>query len=820
MFRRGRLEESWCRVSSGVSVSFRRSIHRHVTSLRRQELLLILLAIVLVAFYARNLLFARPDTIPGGIVNDLYVSGFFFANEWIKLIRTGFLPIGSFWFHIMYMGTPAAIFQGSLGDLPEAGLALLLASGAPLGVSVKLLIFGTLFLSLFTSYKYASFFTENEWGALLSAVGYTFSAYVYNEIFLGHLNLTVSLAIVPVALFAFERSWRNPTTRNSLLAGASLALLFFTEWYQTFFAALFLSLRLLFVLWFSPNLSSKRILKSALLSFGFFILLIFPFFYTFLVFYAVLPLGTQQPSLSANPAMFFVRTMAENQVYAVPYQYVGLSVLLMAFVSILVILFKKVRLRESNSFHVPNSDCVFFAFIAVIFALYSSGPNSLVNISEIVSRTVPFGSTFTVVGRAALYLYLGLAMCAALAVKPVQKTLASIQEGLPVKSALRRIRPSTLLPLLLTLLIFADLTLGFEPNSVQAYQPSPAYQFLANQSGMYRVVELPALWSISNFDATYIGHDIAGSTPPWIRSYPLRSGAWENLYRQFSTIGRESVNTTELSVDATTLGVRYVIVHTDPQFYERWGTLTSVNLQQAKQIQQNLVLSYDFRLVFHDYDIYVYENSHYDGLEFAVPGQLEITSYWDLEANRLPRSSILEAKWSDINTIVTSLETERNVLLVYSLPSMKGWSATIDGLLTPVKDIVGMITVPVSAGRHTVTLHFYYYEESLQLLVSFYVFVVAVLVATFYSTVTIRTLALVLLGYSGIFVPVSIVDMTTLGMQVALKGFTPFRIPILSLGLLAGVLGLTFSYRLKELTYLMKSISCYLGRIACLGSNS
>jgi len=853
--------------------------------------------------YCRYVLLAPRGYLPGQAAYSDFYFNFYVWREQLSMIEAGFVPLGTFWIHTFYGGFSASTLPyNGWSDLPNSiSMFVWALIGDPI-VTLRFLIPAILLVSLLSSYAYGYVITARKDASLLFAMAYAFNVQPFSDIYYGHLNLFAAYSLIPLILLSWEWNIAKWTLRRSLLAASALVVLFFTEWQVLYFVTFGLVLRVLFELYGNRTRKDRfvGILKSSAFSFILFLVVIIPFFVHFL-FARTRELGGEA-LLGVNVYDYFVRplplpNLLQNPVPMRPsgifYQYVGLSVLALMLFPILV---GHARWRSSKLYRYY----VMHMILCLFFLLFSGPDSAPFSPSVFIAYLLPFLSGIRVVGRSSTFVYLSSSLCASIGYVQLTASLSRLSW----RWFLLRPRLARLLgiwrkglPLLLSLLIFLDLTYGLEPKATQSYIPSSAsHDFIRQQSGDFRLVELPQFWGLATLTEGYTKHEVIDYRPQllrneskflriyndlgqlpellyvrsgdlaqhlgaeWLVSHsetclfhtsrsdflsprnksslmidvvahnpddhlqlyqdltahpPLtnstylnvslliqscenatvdivvllkemrsdltsqvvyrlgdpsksstsygkenviyirdRRGNWTGIMRNISEdlldskIGEgrwllqglrliirnsraDSIenhikvfldfvsifNYTPVAVKCAILGVRYVLVHTDPAFFSAWNMTLTLDSQSALSILFYLQTIGDFREVCFDGDILVLENMRYHGFAFAVKDQSPRVS--------LARLSLADAtvscRWEDRNTIELRVEAKESCLVLVSQNFDEGWVARGSKGEIALLSLLGITGFYIKPGNHHIRLYFTYYRESLILLLAFFV---------------------------------------------------------------------------------------------------
>ena len=178
---------------------------------------------------------------------------------------------------------------------------------------------------------------------------------------------------------------------------------------------------------------------------------------------------------------------------------------------------------------------------------------------------------------------------------------------------------------------------------------------------------------------------------------------------------------TDIIAKATLYGVRYVLVHTNETFFEKWnGSPGLIERNNALDVKFYLSLIDDFKEVLHDDDIYLYENRNFRGMVFAIKNNSTVEDRLNSNA-LLPANASVNYKRKDPNTIFISVTAGEPCLLLISQNFDEGWRALDQNQIFTIRKIFGISGIHLAPGNYSISLHFSYYEESLLLFPAFYI---------------------------------------------------------------------------------------------------
>ena len=478
----------------------------------------ILMMVFLAIIYSRNFLFSK-DILPGGERNDFYFTEGV-TKLWSNALKQGVIPVATFWIKDLYGGGYPNAW--TLGGLSSFVLSIPYIFLHDFFLSLKLLLFVSLVLAGITSYYYGLIVTKRWDASLIFSVGYTYSSYLFTEFYFGHANLILGVAIIPLVLALWERNLSFPSTKNAVLSGLSLALLFMTELQLTFFITFFLFFRFLWRLLSRPfNLDLfKDMIFCMTISAVTFILLAFPVFAPLLAFYEIRRSWSEVVFYLFYPYSFFLRPTrtelaAQNIAYGL--SYVGVFILVLMVAPI----FLKLRsyLREvSFSSRPALREFPFYLAMFIFYLFLASGWHAPVDITSFVYRIFPFSSSIRVYPRCSILVYLSSSISASVGYITLMDAFARLRASthIMVSRAIAFGKKIKISLLVLLVVLFLDLSYGFEPGTTPIFQPTDAYHYLQYDHQPFRVVEMPVMWGVSYYSSSYIGHPIIASDSGWL----------------------------------------------------------------------------------------------------------------------------------------------------------------------------------------------------------------------------------------------------------------------------------------------------------------
>lgn len=626
-------------------------------------LLILLLFAALTIIYFRNAIFASSSTfITTHLDTDLYA---YFLRTWSQFgwLRNGFMPIGNYW--VSYGGGfPATPVDQIVlpSNLLMVGLYAITHN-----LLTALRIFDPLiyFCTLVATYWYGTvLFKSRKLLSIVLAVAYTFSMYMVGEI--EHWDLLSAPIFIALTLSFFELMLQNGKNKYIVLTGLFAFLAFLTDPYVVVFLAGFMALRLVWELIY--NKERQRIVidtaKAAIIT----IIASLPFLVVQL---------TQVPSQAVKiydqyvlraytqiPGAYFVRGTTNSFTPEI-LPYLGLTVMVLALIPIM---FNKTR-----------KEYIFY-LVATIFALlYAAGRYSPINFAAIIQSVLFF---MRVPARSSMIGSLTLAICAVIGLgilidKAKQNRLKYVIVGVAVVA------------------IFCDLAIGYEPPTPQmALSDNAAYEWVMQQQGDFRVLEIPTIRLQSSMTSIYTGHDTLWWSELGYGYYePLLSPA--TLYYKFE-------DETATAEQATEYAVKYIILDTVPSYYATLSVEiaranedatanheTLASLEQTESVSTWLSKNADYKLVYNQNGWIIYQNLQYRGLVYG-DGVIGYTS-------------------PNPNEIKIDVNSNSPTIAYISQSFDKNWKASIGVLSENASE--QMLSLP--KGVYTVTVKYTSYEKSL-----------------------------------------------------------------------------------------------------------
>ncbi len=634
-----------------------------------------ILFIVLMVVYFRHVIWSPLDALlTNHLATDLY-GHFVHAWERLGLLKDGFIPIGDYWVQ-RGGGFPAALNDQI--TIPQEFL-LMLVYAATNSFVVALKFVDILFYSatLITAYWLGTVLFKRRDASVILATAYTFSVYGANQ--LEHLELLNIQPLILLTLVFLEKTLQSGKPQYVILTSLGLLSVGLSNLYPLYFLLVFIGFRVIFQL-----LTTQRwleTLRNVSKVGALFLLATTPF---------LLPKLLNMPPeqlidaarqgltvYSQPPSLYFLRnTPYESYITETYFMYLGLAVLLLALVPMIL-------KRDKNSLHPLY---IFYLLTTVFFMTYAVGQYGSVNLALFFQKYVPLASFIQVPGRALVIGYLSLSVCAAIGFITLTDKWPKIRRA-----------PSLLL---IVAIIFADLTIGFEPITMT---PPPrqesVYQFIREQPGNFRIVEIPSVHGQQAITNIYTERDT-------LNSVLWAFGHFEPLY----TFAGVYHNYTDLSVtaqEAALYGVKYVAVNTDPQYFVTFGKALEViggpSLAQTWGVEDMLSRSDDYGLVYSEKYTNVYENLKYRGMVFSYEADL-----------------LTWSRYSP-NTLTIDYDSAMSTTITISQSYSNGWVAVLDGKeKLPIRNLDSIQQIEVPSGSHSLVLHYQNYERWVITLAAFY----------------------------------------------------------------------------------------------------
>ncbi len=625
---------------------------------RYPTIAVLLLFALLTVIYFRYTFGASSDALlTKHLATDLYGH---FVHVWERLIwlKQGFIPIGDYWVP-RGGGFPAASNDQMV--IPQEFLLMVIyAITDNFAIALRVLIPLFYLATLATSYWYGTTILGNRTASVVLAVAYSFSMYGANQ--LEHLELIGVQPLILLTLIYLEKTLAGKRPKHILLTSIFLFSVFLSNLYATFFTLMFIGFRLGFWLLTQPK---RRVAITSTAQVGaFFLLLAVPFLLP-----QVLNMPTEQMKAelarqltfyAQPPSLYFLRnTVFQPYLTEIYFMYLGLLVLVLTTIPMII--------RRA-----PSKLYVFHLLVAAFFLLYSIGQYSPYNLAIWFNQYFPLAFFVRVPGRSLMIGYLSLAVCAAI--------------GFTIIAS--RYKRQTILMLIIVLVIFVDLTVGFEPTTMEPLAPQEGvYQYLRAQPGEFRIIEVSSVHDQQAMTTIYTGHDTLNSIL-WGFGFfaPLRT--FTGLYSDY-------VDRKASSQEAALYDVRYIIVNSDPNYTKTYQdairAIDGPTLLQVRAVDSWLSHSKDYKLVYSTSYTNIYENLAYRGSVFSLTG------------------SPIQHVRIDPNTLLIDVEGPTSVIISQSYSD--NWVAQSNDEALPVHNYRSVQLIEVPAGTHHIVLYYQSYKS-------------------------------------------------------------------------------------------------------------
>lgn len=630
---------------------------------------------VLTIIYFRYAIWSPTDALlTKHLATDIYVH---FVHAWgsLKMLGQGFVPIGDYWVQ-RGGGYPAALYD-QLTHPQDFLLMVVYALTGSLTAALKFVVIASYSATLVTAYWLGMVLFKRRDASVILAVAYTFSVYGANQ--LEHLALLCTQPFILLTLIFLEKTFQNGKLSYIVLTSLGLLSVWLSHPYSFYFLIVFVGFRIAFQLLTTQHRMEmlRRTSKVGVLS----LLTLTPFLLLQLL---KLPSeqfveATLKQGLfvySQPPLLYFLRnTPYELYVTEIYFMYLGLSVLMLALIPMILK-------------HAQRSLYTFYLLVTAFFMLYSVGQHGPVNLALWFQEHMPFALFIRVPGRALIMGYLSLAVCAAI--------------GFSVLiDKVKQLRWKPILTLLVVLIIFADLTIGFEPSTMTVPPTTEGtYEFLKEQPGDFRIVEVPSIHGQQAMTDIYTEHDT-------INFALWAFGHFDPLYA-FAEVYNDYANLNVTAQEASFYGVKYVTVNTDPQYFVTFRkALLAVGgptLTQVQRVEDWLSESADYKLVYSERYTNVYENLMYRGIVFS------------------DGTDCLSWVCKDSNTLLITYSSTKPTTITVSQSFADGWVATLEPSAErlPIRNVDSIQQIEVPAGSHSIVLHYQSYERWFIILAAFY----------------------------------------------------------------------------------------------------
>ena len=134
-----------------------------------------------------------------------------------------------------------------------------------------------------------------------------------------------------------------------------------------------------------------------------------------------------------------------------------------------------------------------------------------------------------VVGRSAVFVYLCTSIPAGIGYLRISNHCRSWLDSRNYQRPLTRLLKQSL-PLLVSILIFMDITLGFEPIATDPYFPSNSgYNSVRKQQGDFGVMEIPQFYGLSTITSNYVGHEVLDYRQIYLKEMKGFSDIYDNF---------------------------------------------------------------------------------------------------------------------------------------------------------------------------------------------------------------------------------------------------------------------------------------------------
>ena len=544
--------------------------------------------VTLVVFYSRFIIWSPATAIvTHHLATDLY-GHFFHVYERIQMLKSHFLPLGDYWMN--FGGGYPAASNDQLIAQHELLMTFIYVITGSFEVALKIMIPIFYLATLITSYWYGMVVFKKRAMSVIFAVAFAFCTYGINQ--LEHLELVGVQPFIMLALIYLEKTFQNPKRiSNQIWASLFMIFVFISNLYPMYFLLMYLFGRVVYQIIKTKQV--KQTLQNILVIGIVALLMITPWILPQMV---GLPnpieranLGVALQGYSRSAAYFFYR----NTPY-VPYQteeyvmYLGISVIILSAIPML----KRAKI---------SSLYIFNLIVVLFFMLYSIGAASHFDLAMIVHNYFPEAYFIEVPGRAMVIGSLALSVCAALGFQLIYEKIN--------KNWLK-----VVFVLLISLIVFADLTVGLEPPTMNQYFiDTPTYDWIKAQSGDFRIVELPSVHDQQAMTEIYTGHDTLSTILLGYGYFePLQSFA--NVYNNYADLNESAQN-------SAFYGVKYIILNLTPSYYTFMAqaivSIGAPDYLKMTQLKVQIDGDSNYKLVYQDGDVYTYQNLLYQGIVFG-----------------------------------------------------------------------------------------------------------------------------------------------------------------------------------------------------------
>ena len=590
------------------------------------------------------------------------------AQNFVNWLKHDFIPIGSYW--VPHGGGFPATALDQFTAPTSLVMMLLYTLTRNLVVSVRIIMPLIYLCTLFASYWFATTTFKNRYVCFIFAVIYSFSVYGVTQ--LEHIDLLSAPIFVALTLGFLERLFATGRSKYIILTAVFAFITYLAHLYAFYFLGVFIVLRVLFEIFRVQSNQHLATVKQALsvagLTFGF----LLPYLLTQL---GALPSAAAKIDLNKglqvyarSAEQFFMRQVPNYFAADSWIMYLGIITVLLAFIPIITSLGKR------------NGKFIFYLLATIFFMMWAIGHYSPINVAQIIHNYAPMAYFIRVPGRAMIIGYFTLAVCACIGFEIL----------------LNHFKRPLLLTSATTVLICCDLMIGYSPTAMPiAVQNNNAYQYIAQQQGDFRVLEIPSISDQLAMSDVYTKHDVLG-TDIWAYGYFEPLLAPSDLYEQY-------VNGTIDPYDTAFYGVKYVIVNTNSDYYATMKqplkdmSITGfTNISQAITLNTELLSMSEYKQVYSQDGYTIYQDLAYKGMVFDMfPTQGEQLSY---------TYSALSP-----NTLSIDITTSEPTNLTISQCYDKDWSTSI-GILSEA-DSMQNLSIP--AGTYHIVLTYTTYKKSL-----------------------------------------------------------------------------------------------------------
>jgi len=460
-------------------------------------------------------------------------------------------------------------------------------------VTYNLILLLSFFLSAITMYLLVHRFTKSKPASMLSGIIYAFSPYHMVHA-TQHLSL-VSIQWMPLYLLTLFNLSERPNYRNAIFCSLSFALVFFFDYYYGYFILILTGVFILYQLWSiwvkrgklknleSPAKTFRIILVTISLSF----LFILPFSYSYfnpkrevftslkrvssseeLFTYAAYPLNYLLPSKD-NPILGrYTANLIKNPLYGGhPVEhtlYLGWVGIVLSIVAIREWRRKNKLVNKLTSRQVDKSKrsqkiedrnwqtgkpanwsiktqkgVSFFLFAAIVALLFSHSPYTEIGIVKIL---FPSYFMYKIAPMFRVYARFGIVVI----------LCVSVLAGIGLTTILEKIKNAKKRKIFLTIVllpIFIEFAPTLPAPMINAVNPPPVYEWLAEEEGDFIIAEYPI-----ETDYEYLF---------WQRIHRKRliNGAFSGALKSETKGSIANISDSKTPGILSQLGVRYVILH-------------------------------------------------------------------------------------------------------------------------------------------------------------------------------------------------------------------------------------------------------------------